>query len=40
MYEWEQVAEEQEHHGEHKEGRIAGHFGCFVAYSVEDSTQE
>jgi hypothetical protein len=40
MYEWKQVTEEQEHHWEHEEGSIAGHFRCFIAYSVEDATQE
>jgi hypothetical protein len=40
MYEWEQVTEEEKHHWEHEEGSIAGHFGRFIAYSVEDATQE
>lgn len=40
MYEGEQVAEEQKHHWEHEEGSVAGYFGGFVAYSVEDAAQE
>jgi hypothetical protein len=40
MNEWEQVTEEQKHHWEHEEGGIAGYFGRFIAYSVEDATQE
>jgi hypothetical protein len=40
MYKREQVAEEEEHHWEHKECSVAGYFGGFVAYSVEDATQE